>query len=799
VGDVAAVSYAEPEKRYALRVNSRPAVGIQVLKEGDANTLEVSRAIGAAVERMQRDPRLARMEIALLFDQGDAILESLGTLLDSGKIGGLLAVAVLFFFLRRLRMTLIITLSIPLSLLIALAVMFFAGETLNVLSLLGLMICIGLLVDNSVVVAENVFRLHKAGLGRREAAIRGAGEIALAITTATLTTVIVFLPVSLVESQGQFFLLRMAIPVCVSLLASLVVALVFVPLSVYLTLPAAGNGGPPGVVRRVHLRLNAVLHRAYDWSFGLVNRGYARLLGYFLRRRFDLVLALLAVLAATGVAMKAAELELVDQNEDDRPGFEIEVEAPPSYSFEQTSQLFGDIEAMLAEHKEELGLEGYFFFHRAQGGDVEGWMYNPPRTELRPRQVAERVMELLPERAGVRYYTGNEGDAPEKDEATHTLTLTGEDPDQLERIATELEEVLTGVDGVVGVKRFGEQQSNELELVIDRDRAQRQGVNPQVVAGVVGYALRGQALPEIYAGGREIQVRVRFEEADRESLAELADFAVPTADGGAVPLSTLTDVRFAEAATTIRRLDKRIARTITLDLEQGREDETRERLGALTGRIDLPEGVAFGEPFRGDQDGEDNAAMIFAMGLSVVFIYLLMGFLFESFILPLSIVLTIPLAGIGVIWTHVLTGRDVDGLGMVGGVLLIGVVVNNGIVLIDYVNRLRGEGHASVEAIVLAAERRFRPIMMTALTTIFGLVPLTVGPTSSIGVSYKSFGYTLIGGLTTATLFTLLVVPIFYTLFDDMREALVGALARGWRRRAGEPVAPLPAHAPSAR
>ncbi len=796
VRDVATVSYAEPDKKYRVRVNSKPAVAVQVLKEGEANTLEVSRAVQELTERLKEDPRLRLIEMELFFDQGSVIMESLGTLLNSGKVGGLFAVGVLFFFLRRVRMTLIITLSIPLSIVIGLTVMYFAGETLNILTLLGLMICIGLLVDNSVVVAENIYRLHKDGLPRRQACLHGASEIALAITMATLTTVIVFLPVSLVEGEAQFFLLRLSIPVSVSLLASLVVALVFVPLSVYLTLPQNGNGHDPSRLERAHKRLNAVLHRAYDLTFERVNHGYEKLLGYFLDRRLDLLLGVTAVVIITGIAAKGSGLEVVEQDENERPGFSLDVELPPTYGFEDTEQYFLEVEKLLAANKEALDLDGYFYFHRANWGEVEGWFNNPRTSKLAPREITEKAVALLPERPGVKVYTGDEDEAADEDESEHVLTLYGDDADLLEQTASDLEGVLAGVDGVLGVKRLSqERQPNELALVVDRERAQRQQVNPQVVAGVVGYALRGQELPEIHRDGREIQVRVRFEEADRESLTELADFAVPTDTGSLVPLSALTDVQVSNAAKWIQRREKRMARTITLELEAGREEETRERLGAVTRRIDLPEGISFGDRLDRRETGEGVAAMQFAALVSILFIYLLMGFLFESFILPLSIVFTIPLAGIGVVWIHILTGRDIDFLGMVGLVLLIGVVVNNGIVLIDYVNRLRRDGHGRREAVLLASHRRFRPIMMTALTTICGMVPLTVGGPTSIGLSYKSFGYTLIGGLTSATLLTLLVVPVLYTMFDDARAAFGAAARRGRRGRRAIGAEEIPAAA----
>lgn len=795
LADVATIRYEQPEQEFRVRVNSKPAIALEVLKEGDANTLATSRAVARTVEEMRENPRLSGLQIELIMDQGDMIMESLDTLLDSGKLGGVMAAAVLLFFLRRVRLTLIIALSIPLSILLALTVMYFAGETLNILTLLGLMICVGMLVDNSVVVAENIFRLHREGLSRRDAVVRGAAEIGLAVVMATLTTVAVFLPVSLVDGEGQFFLLRLSLPISVSLLASLFVALVFVPLSVYLTLPSR-NGGAVAArgrlgrsVDAVHDRANAVLRVGYEATFGRLNRSYERLLAVFLRRRLDLALGVLAVVVLSGAMFATDQVKFVEQDENEQPGFNLWIELPESTSFEEAEAWFLEIEEVLAAKQEELGLEGYFFFHRSTYGQVQGWFHSPPRTDLTPREVTERVVAALPEKPGVVIETGMEDETGEAGTNVHVFTLNGEDPDQLERTAEELEELFVAVPGVLGLQGSGRETApNELALVIDRDRAQRQQVNPEAIAGVVGYALRGQQLPRFHRDGREIDVRVRFEEEDREQLSQLGSFAVPTATGELVSLASLTDTEVLQSAEVIRRLDKQLARTITLELEEGEEDAARQRLIARAAGIDLPEGVSFGGGGELPGMDEDAAALLWALGVSVLFIYLLMGFLFESFILPLSIMTTIPLAFIGVVWSHVAAGRHIDMLGIIGLVLLVGVVVNNGIVLIDYANRLRKAGHGRTEALLLASSRRFRPIMMTALTTIFGMIPLAVGQPSSIGLSYKSFGLTLIGGLGAATLLTMLVVPIAYTVFEDLRILLVGAVRRR-RQTADAPAA----------
>ena len=766
--DVATVTYEEPEKEYRARIGGQPAIALMVFKEGDANALAVSNALDGAIAKIRDNPKLTGLRIEPFLNQGEIIRESLRTLLSSGAIGGLIAGLVLFFFLRRFRLTLIISLSIPLSLLLGLTAMYFAGETLNLISLLGLMISVGLLVDNSVVVAENIFRLHRQGLPRRQACIRGAGQISLAIVMATATTMIVFLPVSLVEGQGQFFLLRLAIPITVSLLASLMVALIFVPLSVYLTLPASGEGHN----NRFGDMVRNVLRWIYAHTLERLNQSYVRLLGFFLRRRFDLTMAILAVIALSA-ALPFKAVENVDVQDEERGFFEIQVELPQSTTLEESIEYFDAAERYLKENQERLDLDDFFIFHRNIYGEVQGWFNNPRTNEISPRLAIEEVLENLPDKAGVKTYTGLESDDEDENVKVEQLTLFGEDADQLEDLAKQLEEVFTSLPGVLGAKRSGDRPADEIALVIDRDRAQQLDVNPEVVAFVVSNSLRGQALPKFYREGREIPVRVRFQEEDRESLAELYDFQVPTNQGEIVSLQSVTNAERLDAPTFVSRRNKQVARTLTFELEQGEEQEARDAIQALAAQIDLPEGIRFGSARRGPSEQEANQqAMLFAMLLSVVFIYFLMGFLFESFILPFSIVMTIPLAILGVYWAHYLTGYDLDGLGLVGMVLLIGVVVNNGIVLIDYVNRLRDQGYRRTEALELASERRFRPIMMTALTTIGGMVPLTISGTSSIGMSYTSFGLTLIGGMTSATLLTLLVVPVAYTLFDDLSLTL---------------------------
>ncbi len=517
-------------------------------------------------------------------------------------------------------------------------------------------------------------------------------------------------------------------------------------------------------------------------SLGRLNRGYTRLLGFFLDRRLDLLVGCLIVFAATmGMAQK--HVKVVEMQEEERSGFEIDVRMPQGMTLDETETFFLECEAgrrRACRTSSACPGGSSSTAHVTARFRVFSTTHAP--SKMSPREATERVLEELPKRPGVTYFTGQESQGGDTGEQVAVVTLWGEDAGQLEETAENLEPIFLKIPGVLGLKSAADPAPNELGLVVDRERAQQQQINPQVVAGVVGYALRGQQLARYRTDGEDIPVRVRFREEDRETLSQLKDFYVPTGSGGFVPLSTVTRVDHLQGVQHIFRRDKRTQRTLTLELEEDSEKEARRRIAAIQQEINLPEGIRFGDALTHVRIGgpnEDLEAMKFAIGLSVVFIYLLMGFLFESAILPLSIITTIPLASIGVMWIHLLVGYDIDMLGVVGIVLLIGVVVNNGIVLVDYANRLRAAGADRREALLLSAGRRFRPIMMTALTTICGMIPVTLSGATSIGLSYTSFGLTLIGGLTTATLLTLLVVPVFYTFFEDL-----GLLASGLVKRA---------------
>jgi HAE1 family hydrophobic/amphiphilic exporter-1 len=532
------------------------------------------------------------------------------------------------------------------------------------------------------------------------------------------------------------------------------------------------------------------LQSLYDRSLGRMNDRNNKHLAVCLERRFGLIVGVNGVLFIT-LSVYGQTTKFVGQQDDEQAQFNVQFDLPPSTTLAEASEYFNAVEQTMEEHREDIGLDGYFIYHEENFGQMDAWFLEDNKGKPTVKESMKMLVEAFPEKPGVEVFTGSEQQASDTKKAIAKVFVRGENPDTVTKVVNQLAPLFAQVEGVIGRKKSGGQIPNELGLVVDRDKAQHLDVNPQVIAGVVSYALRGQSLPRFHTDGREVPVRVRFAEEDRESLTELNSFQVPTQSGGLLPLSALTSTRMLPESTVIVRRDKMIGRTISLELEEGKEDETRARLAMLQSNIDLPEGISFGENLNRNQDLNDDLAGIqFAMTLSIVFIYLLMGFLFESFILPLSILVTIPLSSIGMMWGHIVTGKDLDFFGGVAMILLIGIVVNNGIVLVDYINRLRARGHARKEAILMATHRRFRPIMMTAITTIGGMIPLALAGSNSIGLSYTSFSLTLIGGLATATLLTLLVVPAFYTIFDDLRLIMAAAISP---KRAAQEAPAIPA------
>jgi hydrophobic/amphiphilic exporter-1 (mainly G- bacteria), HAE1 family len=750
--DIASVGMGGLMSADIRRVNGLEAAGIAVRKESTANTVDVTRRVHEVLAELEDDPRAAGASFFVFFDEGDMISDSISTLGWTAVMGGAFSVVVLMVFLREWRMTTLIALSIPFSLVITVAMMYATGDSLNVVALMGLMLAVGMVVDNAIVVVETIYRRRAEGAGMRAAAIEGTAEVNLAIVLSTLTTMVVFLPIILM-AENQDFSFWMGVlgrPVVYALGASLVVALVFAPLATRFVQSTEVKPDP----------------RWLQWLTDV----YSRTLTWVLSHRVDVTLVIVFGFFLTAqVALPG--LKRSDQMEGNLNDFTIAFEVPPQASLSERDDIVKRFEDLIEEHREEWGVRVYRARLRSTQTQGSVSIYLDTDASMLREEVMNEARELLPkDLPGVTSTVGwNKEDGGGGNQLN--LTLHGRDTETLAGLAHEVARRVKSADGVmathIDMENLG---ADEVRLRLDREALSRYGLSGRDVGRTIAFAMRGSTLRPIVQGDHEIAVGSRIALEDRDELDELLDFGVwSMATMQVVPVRALADVEMGKGPYSIEREARMTTTNVTVDLEEDLDlEEAFVGIGIAMDDMVLPQGYSWSKGRRYQEQQEEDASMAFAMFLSVAFIFLIMGTLFESFMIPLAIITTVPLAVLGAVWALYLSGTPFDTMAGVGMLVLIGVVVNNGIVLVDRVQQLRRDGVARERALVQAGRRRLRPILMTALTTICGLIPMAFGSSNVVGIPYAPLGRTVMGGLAAGTLLTLVVVPYVYTLLDDL-------------------------------
>lgn len=755
--DVAQVHYRVEPSASIWHIDGQEAAALAITKESSANTVATAQAIVQTLEGAE----IEGLEPFVFFSQGELIEDSIDNLLNTALQGGLFAVIILFVFLREIRMTLLIAASIPLSLLITVTVLYFTGGSLNLLSLMGLMIAVGMVVDNAIVVVETIYRHRQAGQRPDTAAIDGTSEVNLAITLSTATTMVVFLPLILMSEDAMFsfFMGALGFPVVFALAASLLVALVFTPLSTVFLQGAQVKEDPA-------------------WIQWLAAR-YTRALRALLTHRFDTALGVLAVLALT-VAVPFKAVGCSDQANGNLGDFEIGFELPGSFTYYERLDALEDMEQVVEAHREDWGVRVYRSRLNSSGSWGEIRIYlDEDLDEDRRAEIRAEALAAMPEMPGVRMWSGSSSVGASNESKRLTLYVEGEDPVLLSQLSDEIIRRLRPLDITLSAESgLEERGSDEIQLQVDRAAAARNGISATSIGRTLSFAMGANQLPDYHDGDRQVTVLTRFEADDRRDLDTLLDFPIYGNTGQPIPLRALTDASVEKGFGSINRQDRVTSLPVDLELADGVEVmEAYAEIDAALASMEFPRGYGWSQGRRFQDQMENDQARNLALLLSVTFVFLLMGVLFESFILPLSIVTTIPMALIGVYWTLYLTSTPLDVMGGVGLVVLIGVVVNNGIVLVDLITQLREQGLDRLEALVEAGRRRMRPILMTALTTIFGLLPMALGTESFVGIPYAPLARVVAGGMAAATVLTLFFVPTLYVALDDARALASRVLA----------------------
>ena len=751
LGDVATIELRTPDRNYGRHLDRDYAIGIGINKTTGSNLVDVTDRVIAEVEEIGSLPQMQGINIFPLDNAGDSVRKSLNDLLSAGLLGGLLAVVVLYLFLRQLSTTLIVISSVPFSLLITLGALYFAGLSLNILSMMGLMLAVGMLVDNAVVVTESIFRHRERDRHQPlQATLNGVKEVGLAVTAGTATTIIVFAPIIVgTKNDIMVFLTHVAVTIIVALLASLLIAQTLVPM-------LAGRIRPPRKPRDA-----ALMPR--------LTRRYTASLRWILDhpRWTGVGILLICLIGIAPLPLELVKFDMFPQDSGRRLFIPYHIEG--QHPLERVEAAVDRIEDYLYSRQEEFNIRSVYSYYDQRRAESTLLLTEEEDATLSTKEIVARIEADLPTLAiGKPSFQfdqqgGGEGFA---------IQISGDSTERLNELGADIARALSTVEGLKDVRSDAESGDTEIRVTIDRDRAAAAGLTAESIARNISIAMRGEYLREFRDDTGEIEVRLAFRDNDKQSIEQLSSLPLFTPDGRRLNLGSVASLHTGSSPATIRRTDRQTAVILSGNMEDGATiEEIRPRVEALMEQIGLPPGYSWKEGRGFERNDETQAMMATNIVLGVACIFLVMAALFESLLLPFSIILGSILFSIfGVFLFFAATGTTFSFMAMIGIMILIGVVVNNGIVLVDHVNNLRGDGLSRSDAILEAGRDRLRPILMTVATTIVGLAPLALGTTQvgGDGPPYYPMARAIIGGLAFSTVVSLLVVPALYVYFDRL-------------------------------
>lgn len=791
LNDIGRVEIVRSAPQAYFKVNGEFAVGMSVQKETSANTFEVCQELRRVIEEeIPQDPLFGGLEMSIFWNQGENIRQALEGLVRDAILGGLIASMVLMLFLRRLRYTLLVAASIPFSVLVTLAFLYFTGDSFNLLTMTGITVSIGMLVDNSVVIVESIFARRERGEPLREACAHGPSEVMLAVVTATLTTVVVFVPLIFMGEDQNVRVLTGAvgIPLCVSLIAALLLAVVIVPVVSYRLGDQRAEGQEDSKsrkllapVRKLFAMLGALMRpvvRLLDRlsPMRFLRVAFPRLVGWSLDHPFR---------AATFAGMAALSVMIANSGGGAGGGLSLGSQLEARFRVRGAADL-GEAHALILQMEEALADEQLrkdiggpdigVQFNRT-GGQINIWHEEAPTPE-EEKQILETLEERLPRLAALEYRFGQEFNERATDDQKGWTRIQLEGPDS--RVLYEvMEEVRKKAEdsGLFESVSEAAETSREILVELDRERMAQSGLNSQTMVGNIEWNLRGFMVSRYQMQHEDIPIILEYDRPENPNRSDLTDMSIWTGNA-AIPLSTFASFKTGRGPGSISRRDGRTVASLGLKTKSEDLKAAGREAAKFMAEVDLPEGYHW-TPVGGLQDFEDGLKDIMrALTLSIALVFLLMGLLFNSLILPFSVLVTVPFAWVGFKWAFFLTGVPADLLAWVGMIVLAGVVVNNGIVLVDRILQLELRGLDRREAILGGVRDRLRPVLMTAFTTICGLLPIAMSQGQSGGFSFQGLAVGVSGGLAISTLFTLWTVPLVYSLlrrFADWSASLFRA------------------------
>jgi HAE1 family hydrophobic/amphiphilic exporter-1 len=815
--DVATVTRGYKDREAITRVDGREAIELAVYKEGDANTVQLAEGVRKRLETLN-ESLPEGTEIRTVYDQSKFISAAIGEVKSAALIGGLLAILVLYAFLRDARATLITGIAIPVSVLGTFVLMYAFDLTLNIMSLGGIALAVGMLVDNAVVVLESIVRKQEHGLERREAARLGTGEVAMAVTASTLTSVAVFFPMVFITGiAGQLFR-DQSLTVTFALAFSLVVALTLVPMLAAGRPAQAGAadarspspGRPAGRIERALGVVAAWARRLGGWIAaalrialspvvrftqavsGWAEARYPGAIRWALANPGKTIGSALALFVATMVfIVPRLGTELIPQMSQGE--FNVDLRLPPGAPLEQTDRAVRAAQ----QASSQLGNVAIAYSVAGTGNRLDANPVdageNTGRLSITLKEGAGREdeetamqgmrgsLENLP---GVQYRFSRP--ALFSLATPLEVVVSGYDLERLQVAAEEVRARMSADDRFADVKTTVEAGNPEIQIVFDQERAAQLGLVVRDIADRVVNSVRGEVATRYKLRDKQIDVLVRSVDTRAASVEEIRNLIVNPGEDSPLPLSAVADVQLAVGPAEVRRIGQERVAVVSANLAHGDLGTAVESLKGIVADVTLPVGTTAFLSGQSEEMSNSFRSMQFVLLLAVFLVYLVMASQFESLIHPFVILLTIPLAITGAAWALWLTGTTVNVVAYIGIIMLAGIVVNQSIVLIDAVNQLRADGMPKLQAIVEGGKLRLRPILITKLTTILGLMPMALGLGEGAEVR-APMAITVIGGVLLTTFLTLLVIPVVYAVLD-----------RKTYPQAGAAPAPAPAEVPAA-
>ncbi len=763
LSDVADVELKPQRMDYVRRMDGKPSVGVDIYKERSANLVDLSRGVRAEIAELEKDPAMGGINIEVTDDQGLAVTSSLLALAEAGGIGLLLSVIVLYAFLRHWPSTLMVSTAIPICFVMTLGFMYFTGISLNIISMMGLLLAVGMLVDNAVVVVESIYQEREKYPDRPWlASIIGTRHVAIALSAGTLCHCVVFLPMMFGEKNIiTIYLGQLAATISFSLLASWLVAISLIPML------SARMKTPPALKSPFITAMQARYARALRWT--LEHRGWS-------------VAGILAISLLSIYPMTHTQ-----GGGDDNDPSEINIfyQWKGAYSKEEMGKEVARVEAFVNANRKPFHVERVYSRYSEQGW-AQTRLFLDIEDPEQSKKIAEDVRKGLPKSARANLGIGWPGGQGNEGEGI-TFSLIGDSTQTLQELAGDILPMLARNPKLRDVRIDTGDANTELRVQVNRERAAAYGFSAREVAQFVGVALRGSSLRDFHREDVEIPVNVRFAGSDDYGMEDLSTFMVRAPNGSDVPLLAMVDVGTSPAATSIQRQSRQTMLQVQAGLAKDVSvEDARKAIETTLNGTQFPPGYSYtfdGAGFNINFDGMDQ--MMRAIMIALVLMLVIMAAVFESLLFPLAIMSCVLFSIFGVYWLFWLTGTEMNIMAVIGILVLMGVVVNNGIVMIEHINNLRRRGLPRTEALIEGSRERLRPIMMTMGTAILAMIPIALSTKTAEGMPpYYPMARAIAGGLAFSTVVSLLFLPTIYAMLDDLRMGSGNLVRRARMNRA---------------